>query len=878
MEKEKVIEELNKIVSEFLESKTDRLEDAVNLAINFSKENSISPDSLIKLSCSCGFNKMYSLVYVFSKACAIISTEYIKKANAHYNAGVASFLMGRKDEAEKQYLLSLKAYPKSVSTHLCYGNLLRELGRTKEAETQYLLALKIDPNNVDVHSNYGALLQELGHTKEAETQYLLALKSKPNDGTVHYNYGNLLRELGRIKEAEIQYQIANKLNPEDVDIYYNYGHLLKDIGREKEAETQYKYAIELNPKHVSAHYNYGNLLRDLGREKEAEIEYQCAIELDPENPNRHASYSLLLVSMNLEQKAIERANIASSLFNEKGDITNGHLILACLYEDLVSRYYDLKKYQESGQYAETSGDKYIEASKHAGEEYKGTFLTNGYTLKGRAKIRKLDMPDLQSPYTIETFKEIMNGIYDASEYYKLAAEVSPLHNENCNACSLSMRCLCEILDYMLAVTKQEEVQRLQEKIKKWEEDLSYCDKIYRENRKGKSFLQSLHKLIACIESLEQYKKFAMWTEEKAFENCYFELKKIASTIEGPLQKIIENSAEQMNHCRSEITLYEGFKTKPFKSSIYKNKALESNNLDKQNIDYFAYKEQLGKDIVKIGTVQMSFELTESFPPQIKNKETTRDKVFKVLDTANKENVNIVCLPELCICENWLSEIEKRYPDIIIIAGSYYDLEGHNVCRVIMGSDTKTLPPQFKITPSEFEDPIVCGLGMVSGERINTYPTSYGKFIVLICRDFGNLCTDYRKRPDVDILFVPSFNSASRRFHQDAHAHVENSFSYVIISNTAKYGGTAIFGRMKDSYFPGLVSKGFKRKDDRTFKLCELNKGVEGMIIADFNIVHKFFSTPTPMNPDVISIPVKNIKVVNLEGQSLEGQSLEEKIL
>jgi predicted amidohydrolase len=617
----------------------------------------------------------------------------------------------------------------------------------------------------------------------------------------------------------------------------------------------------------------------MGREREAEKQYQSSIELDPENPNRHAGYSLSLFSMNLEKKAIERANIASSLFKEKGDITKEHLILACLYEDFVNKYYDLRKYQESGQYAETSGNEYIEASKYAGEKSKGTFLTKGYTLKGRAKIRKLDLPDLQSTYTIEIFKKIMNGIYDASEYYKMAAEASPINNKTCNACSLSMRCLCEMLDYMLAVTKQEEVQRLKDKIKKWGEDLANCAKIYQGNEKGESFIQSLYKLMACIETLEQYKKFAMWTEEKAFENCFFELKKTASTIEGPLQKIIENSAEQMNYCRREIILYEGVGTKPFKASIYKKENSESNNLAKPNIDQCMYNKQLRRDIVKIGTVQISFELSESFPPEIKDKETTRDKVFKALNVASKEKVDILCLPELCICEDWLSEIEKGYPDMITIAGSYYDKEGHNVCRIIMNSDRDLLPPQFKITPSEFEDSTVCGLGMMPGEKINTYhETPFGKFVVLICRDFGNFCSNFKKKSDNDFIFVPSFNSANRRFHELANNHVVESLSYVVISNTAKHGGTAIFGRMKDSHFPGLVSKGFKHRDDRTFKLCELNEGVEGIIIADFNLVHKFFPTPTPMNPDVISIPVKDIKVLSLEGKSLEGKSLGGKTL
>lgn len=597
MEKEKVAEELIEIVSEFLESETDGFEDAVILATNFSIENSISPDFLIELSCFCGFKESYSLAYIFSKTCAILSTEDIKKANAHYNAGLASIFMGRKEEAEKQYLLSLKTYSKSVSAHLCYGNLLRELGRTNEAENQYLLALKIDPKNVAVHSNYGTLLQELGRMEKAEIHYLLALKFNSNDAIARCNYGNLLRELGRIEEAKKQYKIATELKPENVDTYYNYGNLLKDMGHEKEAEIQYQCAIELDPKHVSSHYNYGNLLRDVGRENEAEIQYQKAIELDPENPNRHTSYSLLLLLMNLENEAIERANIASCLFNKKGDITNKHLIIAYLYECLVSKYYSLKKYQKSGKYAEISGIEYIEASKHAGEKFKGTLLTKGYTLKGRAKIRDLDLNDIQPPYNEEIFAEIIKGIYYASKYYKKAAEESPEHNPICNACSLSMKCLSEMLNCMLVLIepKPKKIPIIEDQIKKWNEELANCKKVYNGNEKGDNLIVSLYKIMSCIEKLAMYKENDTLLDKIILEDHIQELIEIANKIEGPLQKIIETSAKQMDCYMSNIILHKSigteFSPETNKSQEFELKAMVEKNINSKSIPEISSRNQ-----------------------------------------------------------------------------------------------------------------------------------------------------------------------------------------------------------------------------------------------------------------------------------------------
>jgi tetratricopeptide (TPR) repeat protein len=206
-----------------------------------------------------------------------------------------------------------------------------------------------------------------------------------------------------------------------------------------------------------------------------------------------------------------------------------------------------------------SGNKYIEASNQAVEKSKGTFLTKGYTLKGRAYIRKLN---LQPPYDVKNYEIVMNDIDAASKCYKKAAEVSPKDNQICNACSLSMRCLSEILNYMLGVTNQGNVSKLKNKIKEWKGNLEICEKAYNESDKGKNFIQSLHKMIVCVENFEEYKKYNTWEEKRDLKECIDDLIEIAKNIEGPLQKVIEDATKQMDHCKSE-TLYLGTETKLF---------------------------------------------------------------------------------------------------------------------------------------------------------------------------------------------------------------------------------------------------------------------------------------------------------------------------
>ncbi|NOR48416.1 MAG: hypothetical protein GQ533_10310, partial [Methanosarcinaceae archaeon] len=266
------------------------------------------------------------------------------------------------------------------------------------------------------------------------------------------------------------------------------------------------------------------------------------------------------------------------------------------------------------------------------------------------------------------------------------------------------------------------------------------------------------------------------------------------------------------------------------------------------------------EIVRIVVAQISFELTESFPFVLKNKDEVKTKVFSALDIAKQDGANIVCLPELCLYEEWIGEIKGKYPDMIVIGGSFYK-DNKNICPVIMESDTDT-PYQPKITASPFEHGTM-GPRMISGDRIYRYETRFGKFVILICMDFDDLAHFFRET-DIDMIFCPSFNSANERFHNEAHSHVERTPSYILIANTGLHGGTSIFGQLNNNYFGGLVDGGCKKRGDSTYKLCEVEKGQEEVIIADFNLDHKGAQVPTPSNLNKVIKSVDAIKKIPIQ--------------
>ena len=104
-----------------------------------------------------------------------------------------------------------------------------------------------------------------------------------------------------------------------------------------------------------------------------------------------------------------------------------------------------------------------------------------------------------------------------------------------------------------------------------------------------------------------------------------------------------------------------------------------------------------------------------------------------------------------------------------------------------------------------------------------------------------------------MIFCPSYNPAVESFQTEAHAHVEKVPSYILIANTGKYGGTSIFGQLHKKHLSSLVDDGCKdaeevKSNKLAYKLCEVKKGQEEVIFADFNLIHKSVQIPTPADP------------------------------
>lgn len=280
------------------------------------------------------------------------------------------------------------------------------------------------------------------------------------------------------------------------------------------------------------------------------------------------------------------------------------------------------------------------------------------------------------------------------------------------------------------------------------------------------------------------------------------------------------------------------------------------NIESISIEVIPISKEI-KNIIKIAVVQLEYKLSQQFPFEPIDKDRIKEKFELALKRGAELGVDIICFSELCFCEKWLKYIKDTYPNMAIIPGTYYDKDNHNTCTFLI-DHADNIPSQMKIKASDSEDSSIAGIGMVPGDKIYIYETKFGRISILICRDFGIFRDKLSNK--IDILFVPSYNENIVRFEEIAHTHVQNHPSYIMISNSAIYGGTSIFGQLDKVHFNQLVQKGYKEAESDTYKLCEIKKGSEGIIVADFNIKQKGIQKPTPIDPSEVFKSVKNIRI------------------
>jgi superkiller protein 3 len=106
--------------------------------------------------------------------------------------GRALAVLGRHDEAARQYLAAVDLVPDQAQPHMQLGFELGRLGKPALAEPEFRQVLRLDPNSIDARVALGVALCEQKKLDDALKQFEDVLQHDPTDATA-LHYARLLR-------------------------------------------------------------------------------------------------------------------------------------------------------------------------------------------------------------------------------------------------------------------------------------------------------------------------------------------------------------------------------------------------------------------------------------------------------------------------------------------------------------------------------------------------------------------------------------------------------------------------------------------------------------------------------------------------------------
>ena len=134
-----------------------------------------------------------------------------------------------------------------------------------DAEKAYLLALKANPRDAVACNNLGLVYYKERRLADAESQYRQAAELDRKDSTAHFNLGILLGAQTRLVEAESEYVRALTINPNDADALNNLGNIYFQQQRYSDAIRKYEQALVIAPGNKMAAENMQDAKRMLTR-------------------------------------------------------------------------------------------------------------------------------------------------------------------------------------------------------------------------------------------------------------------------------------------------------------------------------------------------------------------------------------------------------------------------------------------------------------------------------------------------------------------------------------------------------------------------------------------------------------------------------------
>ncbi len=274
-----------------------------------------------------------------------------QKPRPHFNLGQTYQLLGRFDEAIKEYEHAIRLKP---DLHAAYANLgsmyldRNDLGR---AEQTLLRVVELAPALDEAFVNLGAVYIRMQQTDKAIQALDRALAIRPGSYTALLNKGDALMQKADFRGALNSYESALSLRPDVPLIHLSVAKARTKVGDSRTAEAEFRTLLD-GPLAADAYRGLGVLQYEAGRQEKA-IEYlKQAVSIRPAFAEAHNDLAILYLQQrkpddairHLKSTLLEQPTYAPAVLNLalayqfKGDVESARQVL----QDYLQRYSGVK--------------------------------------------------------------------------------------------------------------------------------------------------------------------------------------------------------------------------------------------------------------------------------------------------------------------------------------------------------------------------------------------------------------------------------------------------------------------------------------------------------------------------------------------------------
>uniref|UniRef100_F6XAQ8 dolichyl-phosphate-mannose--protein mannosyltransferase n=1 Tax=Ciona intestinalis TaxID=7719 RepID=F6XAQ8_CIOIN len=239
----------------------------------------------------------------------------LKDPRSHAHAQISAlYNLGCLLAEEGNHVAAVSAYQKAIgrkATHYKYhsilnmlGQSLYQLGRIEEAERSFKLSLAEKPDHVPSHLTYARLLEKVGKISHAEKLYKNAIQMEPSNPVSYQHYSRLHINRGMYTEASklLDKAIEVTEGTPDYELLFAAASAHRHAKSYSTSERYYRLAVKVKPKLASSHMNLGAILHLQGKLSEARKSYTQALSLKPMDPLVLENLEKLDASLNTKKR------------------------------------------------------------------------------------------------------------------------------------------------------------------------------------------------------------------------------------------------------------------------------------------------------------------------------------------------------------------------------------------------------------------------------------------------------------------------------------------------------------------------------------------------------------------------------------------------